>query len=126
MVVIIAVEIIVEFKDLPSVTQFEKKDKYDDEAEILPAVFLLLIMPIENILSLIILCCSICDFSPIIKIVIFIILGFLKAYIMLTFFADRKPGINIYGLLLEILNFIFMIIAISLQIILKIKFNLSY
>ena len=125
MVIIIVAEIILEFKDLPNVTKLERKDRYDDEANVLPAIYLVLIMPAVNVLSLIILYCSLCDFSPIIKIVIFIILGFLKAYIMLAFFADEKPGINKYGLTLEILNFIFMIIAISLQIILKIKLNLS-
>ena len=70
MVIIIVAEIILEFKDLPNVTKLERKDRYDDEANVLPAIYLVLIMPAVNILTLIILCCSICDFNPFITIVI--------------------------------------------------------
>ena len=76
MVIIIAAEIVLEFKDLPNVTQRERTDRYDDEANLIPIVYLFFFMPIVNILSLIILYCMVCDFYPIVKIVIFVILGF--------------------------------------------------
>ena len=44
---------------------------------------------------------------------------------MLAFFNEDKRSSYTYGLILEILNFIFMVSAISVQITIKIKLKLS-
>ena len=78
-------------------------------------------------LSLIILCCSYCVCIPIIKIVIFILLCFFRwLFIHNNFFDENNQVSDFYGIMLEILNFIFLIIAISHQIIIKIKLKIKY
>ena len=76
-------------------------------------------------LELIIVCCSYCDTIPIIKIVIFILFSFFRWLLIDNNFFDEKVT-DFYGIMLEIINFVFLATAISYQISIKIKLKLRF
>ena len=125
MIIIFISELILEFIALPILG--EDRGEYDHDgsnfgAGLAAVFFLYVIIPPLTLLSLIILCCSCHNSCPATKIVIFIILCIIRGLIMITFFNEDIQTVKIFGIVLEILNFIFMFTSISYQIKIKDKY----
>ena len=88
------------------------------------ALLLIIVFPLLIILSSFILCFNCFRGFPIMKIVIIIILGALIGFIATVFFDTDRENANIIAILLESLNFLYIIVSVSYQITIKIySFN---
>ena len=120
MIIMFLSEIVLELIAL-SILSKDIEKKYDDEGSnfgegLIIAFLLFIIYPALIILSSIILCCSCQNNCPTAKIIIFAILCTIRGLIMLTFFNEDCSSIKIFGIVLEILNFFYMITSISYQV----------
>ena len=118
MFIIFIADIVLMFTALPIIGEEDENDDPYYGSGFTALIFLIFVFPPLIILSLMILCYSCADNYPICKIVLFSILCLFRGLIMITFFNEEKKKVHTFGLVLEILNFIFLICAISLQVIL--------
>ena len=121
MVILIIADIAIQMIASP---KLDEEDPYDDSANNGGIGRFFQFLGLVS-LELIIVCCSYCDTIPIIKIVIFILFSFFRWLLIDNNFFDEKVT-DFYGIMLEIINFVFLATAISYQIIIKIKLKLRF
>ena len=127
LIIIFISEIVVDFFALSPFCEPEPHD--DPEASyfgegLVVLVFLFFFYPILIILSSTILCLSCWENAPIIKIVVSVIICCIRGFIISRFINDYNKKTVTFTIILEILNFVFMITSITYQIIIKTNLNL--
>ena len=118
MFIIFIIEIVLEFITIPIVDEEEEKN-HDSRGSnfgegLYTVVLIVCIFPILTILSSIILCLSCQPKNPNAKITISIVLCIIRALIMISIIVEDE--LVIIGIVLEILNFTFMINSVCYQV----------
>ena len=113
-------ELVVDFITIRMIADHEGVDEYYAGYGLEAFLYSIFVLPFLIIFSSIILCFLKCiQTYPSVKIIVSVALCIIRGLILITFFLDGRKSVTICAIVLEILNFFYMIASVSYQIIIK-------